>query len=694
MITRQKLQHLKIYTVILFVGAFLLGLATLPNYGINWDTINHLPRGQSYLNYFLTGSRDFSNLPAFTRYWQNPDTLFFDPLDKPRDDVARVSLYQNAGVDYNYFMENDGGHPPTSDIISSAFNVLLFQKWGLINDIDSYRVYSILLFAISVAALFYWITDTTKSYLAGFVAALTLVSYPLYWSEAHFNNEKDIPEAVYILLTLMALWYGVLLKKKRILLIAAITAGLALGTKFNALFLPVIVLPWIMFLTLHNRKQINKLLFKNKTFVLTFLLMPFIAVLIFFGSWPFLWQDPVSKIKIVFDFYHEIGLTDSFDTRFITLGGINVYPVMWILFSTPLIVLILSAMGLAKATIASISSKNGFYVLVICWLAIPIIRVSAPGTNIYGGVRQIMEYIAPLSILCGVGALAIYNYIQKHKLYRLAFWIILLASFSLHFYRLVSLHPNENVYFNSLIGGLSGARNINLPAAGNSFGAAYREGISWVNENAPPDTKLAYARELIPNIPLIWIRPDISLSNAYRSGPLQEGEFIIALTYQGTELTSYHDRYLDLGLHPIYSVDVDGVPILKVWENSPRYRNQNYTSVSDYPDFTLDSSNQGFMIDLGRIVDLAELAVSYDDKRCSEIQFGYVQISNDKSSWDRLPGTMPKEDWSVPMMGFYPTDKTIKIPFIGNETRYVRIVMNPAGECLSAIDKVEVKVFN
>ncbi|MBI3397442.1 hypothetical protein HY045_03120, partial [Candidatus Woesebacteria bacterium] len=65
----------KIIAGILALIFFLVGLFTLPHYGINWDTINHLPRGQVYLHYFLTGKRDFSDLTPYKSYWQNPRDL-------------------------------------------------------------------------------------------------------------------------------------------------------------------------------------------------------------------------------------------------------------------------------------------------------------------------------------------------------------------------------------------------------------------------------------------------------------------------------------------------------------------------------------------------------------------------------------------------------------------------------------------
>ena len=49
---------------------FAVQVATLSDYGINWDTINHLPRGQVYLHYFLTGNKTFKDLTPYLKYWQ------------------------------------------------------------------------------------------------------------------------------------------------------------------------------------------------------------------------------------------------------------------------------------------------------------------------------------------------------------------------------------------------------------------------------------------------------------------------------------------------------------------------------------------------------------------------------------------------------------------------------------------------
>ena len=136
---------------------FVLGEFTLPHYGITWDTINHLPRGQAYLHYFLTGKRDYTDLLKFRLYRQKPESLPID-TDIPRADVPRRSFYQTDAITFDWALEKDGkgGHPPLSDILASVFNLVFFQKLGLINDIDSYRVYGVFLASALVGLVFWW----------------------------------------------------------------------------------------------------------------------------------------------------------------------------------------------------------------------------------------------------------------------------------------------------------------------------------------------------------------------------------------------------------------------------------------------------------------------------------------------------------------------------------------------------------
>src|SRR5438046_1267770 len=127
------MRHINLKTALLLsLVFFIFELITLTDYGINWDTINHLTRGQAYLHFFVTRKKDYSDLPVWQNYYQNPKSLSID-ADKPKQQVQKRSLYE--GPDYNWFITHEtGGHPVVSDILASAFNQILFKNLGLIND--------------------------------------------------------------------------------------------------------------------------------------------------------------------------------------------------------------------------------------------------------------------------------------------------------------------------------------------------------------------------------------------------------------------------------------------------------------------------------------------------------------------------------------------------------------------------------
>src|SRR3989344_7575822 len=55
----------KLIAFAIFAIYFTLGFVTLTHYGINWDEPAHFYRGQTFLNFLLTGKKDFSSLPQF-----------------------------------------------------------------------------------------------------------------------------------------------------------------------------------------------------------------------------------------------------------------------------------------------------------------------------------------------------------------------------------------------------------------------------------------------------------------------------------------------------------------------------------------------------------------------------------------------------------------------------------------------------
>lgn len=648
---------------------FLACAFTLPDYNINWDAVNHWPRGQAYLRLFLTGKRDYSAFPPFVKYWQRPESLFISS-DVPLNKIPTRSVYQYDDYTLDYFLKNDGyGHPPISDILSSFFNLVLFQNLRIINDIDSYRVYGVFLSSLLVGLVYWW---GAKKYgkLAGLVASLSLSLYPLFWAQTHFNTEKDIPELVFYSFFVFSIWKGVTAGKFRWVLLSGLFLGLGLGTKLNIIFSALVVIPWVL------------LFLKTKLkFLLSLFIVPIFGFLIFFIGWPYLWQDPVGGIFKMVKFYQDLGFTQNV-SRLMPVFGINTYPVLSIVYVTPIIILFLFLVGFVVAIIRLKKERDKVSLLLLLWFLVPVIRVSLPGTNIHGGVRQIMEFIPAMALIAGIGAAAIGKYIPR---------VFIIFAFFLLVFKLLQMHPYEEFYYNPLIGGLSGAKAKNFPYWGESYGSPYRKAVEWINKNAENEAEVVFAYELMPNIPGIFFRPDIKFSNVFRSGYLRHGEYAIMLNSQGVSDRSYYDMYLLEFLRPVYEAKVDGVPIIQVWKNTEEYLIKPLTETMTN-DAIVFKDDSGFKLDLKEVRSLSRLEADYQEGKCTNLERGLVRISEDGINWNLLPGTLP-DDWRVAILGEQPKRGRFIEPFVGQRARYIFLDIQPNNACLKNIKKLQLYYF-
>lgn len=662
---------------------FVLGIATLPHYGINWDTINHLPRGQAYLNYFLTGKKDFSNLPQAERYWQNPDSLAID-TDVKGNEISGRSYWQLDATPFTWFMERDGGHPPLSDILSSAFNRVLFGELRLINDIDSYRVYGIFLASLLAGFIFYQVSSRYGN-LAGLVSFLSLSLYPLFWAESHFNTEKDIPETVYWSFFLYAFWKGIVEKKSKWILFAGLLGGLALGTKFNILFSIFVIIPWFLIYLFINKKpkrSIRNFLSKKKL-VVSVIIAPFISLAIFIGSWPYLWPSVIMRIKRVIGYYKIIGTTAVVGGPF----GINTYPLVWILFTTPIVILVLSTLGVFNSISLTCKKKDNFAPLILLWFIVPIARVVWPGATIYGGVRQIMEYIPAMAILSGLGTKWLQEkLVDKAIPSKIASFLIIIP-FLFLIQTLIRIHPNENAYFNPLIGGLSGAKERQILSWGNTFGGAYRQGVSWINENAEKGAKVALVFELMPNIPSFWFRPDITFHNSLRSGFARQGEYAITFTNQSTLGRSYFDMYLEKFIDPVFEAKVDGVPVLKVWKNDLEHTREGYEKFEEYKEFRWNIEKTRIFIEFDEEIILSHINLSFAQKNCDSLDILWANVSVDGKTWRRLPDRFPAA--LVSTIGSQPRYGKLTYPYVAQKAKFASFDIQPENACVKKINSIK-----
>ena len=327
---------------------------------------------------------------------------------------------------------------------------------------------------------------------------------------------------------------------------------------------------------------------------------------------------------------------------------------------------------------------------------VPILRVTWPGMNIYGGARQIMEFIPAMAIIAGIGGLSLRNRIasilsRKVNKSQFVAAILVFMLFIPIVNKLIKIHPNENVYFNPLIGGLMGAKERDFPGWGVTFGAPYREAIDWINKNAEQGAKLTTGYEILSNIPGIFIRPDIDYKSN-RSGYLREGEYVISLRFRGADRRSYFDMYLDKMIEPVHQVVVDGVPILKIWKNDKEHLKEEWSTEDVTTKLTFIKNDSGLRFDAGEVIKLSRLEISYNESNCQELATGYLMVSKNGQDWERIPGVLPEET-RIRVLGTQPSNGKFIEPFAGQEARYINFNLTPQDSCVTQIEKVKLYYF-
>lgn len=694
------------FALILIVALIFLAVAGLviKDYGINWDEPYHFMRGQAYLHYFLTGQKDYKSLEPYPTLnpqcpsqllvigecdvsphgaWdvvnsQKKAGIYGDEIEKKYASNYWRSIFQHDTYTYSDFVANDVGHPPLTDILTSVGNYLLYQRLHILGDVESYHFVEVAISALLVGAVFYFVRRKFGIF-AGLVAAFSLGAYPLFFAESHFNI-KDPAIASWIGLTMIFFYLGITKLNWKLILISAIFAGVGVGTKFNMFFTAFIVGPWLLFYIVLKFKEYQKD-FKARKFrkylpiLLSLVLYLPIAFGVFYAFWPFLWGDPLGVLSNVVQYYKSVGVGTPAEMTAYIFHGWNLYPIYWIIVTTPLPILILSTLGVFFS-LRKVLSKKHLYFFILLWFAVPILHASWPNAGLYGGVRQIMEYVPAMAILSGIGAYWLIKIFRGKYMY-----MIIIASLIFVSWEMIRIHPNENVYFNQLVGGLPGAAKLNIPYWGNTYGNVYAQGVKWLNKNAEPNAKLGLPLATQANISRSELRSDIDFWNGHWSGTNRAGEYEIEMYLANWSIRGeYSFTYYDTYLNPVYEAKVDGVTLLKVWKNDLAHTKPGYEKESNYSLDSVHVNKSQMTIDMGKQIQLTKVLINHNTLGCTPLKDGYISTSLDGTSWSREVD--PINTAQVPITTKMLTDKTFIFLFPAKLARYIQIDTITPGSCI------------
>lgn len=684
---------IKILPFIAPVIFFIIAVFTINDYGMNSDSPVHFARGQAHVRFILTGKTDYNDLAKFCRGEDGHNSRVDHKTGQVCDRhwEGRVSEFQSRSLDFNYFSKNIYGHPSTSDILLALSNQIFFIKLGWVEDIPAYHLYSIFATFLMALTISFWVKKTFGTF-ASIIAVLSFYFFPLLLGEQHFNI-KDPPMAAFFTISLYFFWLSFTENKARFMFFSAIAAGISFGTKFNYLFAPFILLPWTMVYfkkTAFNIKRGINLSFKKlpKKLAMLFILYPFIVFSIFYFTWPDLWPDPLHNVPLVFQFYKDLGTIDCPQELFSSgwLACSNFIPILYFFTTIPIVTLSFFFIGFF-VSIYIWKKHNYVTILWLTFLLLTIVRVSVPGSSIYGGIRQIMEFISPTAMISGIGALYLRNFLvsvlSKSKLLssygrkKIIFGvsILLMACYVPIAIKVTEIHPNENVYFNPLIGGIKGASEKNVYGYGNTYANGYYQAVKWLNQNAEKDAKVALIWGLAQNISRTSLREDFSFTPEHLSAYNQKGEYQIATLEQNSPVfQTFWYRYVDKFLVPIYTKEVDGVPLFKIWKNDAKYARRGVNPRhEELKQISVEKKNGEVVIELDKIKMLKRLEIRFSDAKKCRGPFGPTQLFISRDNKEYAKQHEEVHSFASNEIDTYKAD--FSHLFTGEEARFIKLII-------------------
>lgn len=394
----------RVGSIAVFVVALGATLLTLDDVGLAWDEPFSIISGRSYAGWLVRPSLDRAALDA---HWglnhEHP------PLAKLAMGVAQHVMGEGAGL-----------------VLPSRFAVAL-------------------LFALLVELVF-WFGGRSFGGLAGVMAALSLLCMPRVFGHAHLAT-LDVAMALTWLLAVAAFAMAVTRGGAGWCAASGLCLGLALLTKINAVFLPVVLVVWGV--GWYRKRAVWPLVW---TFAL--------GGLVFLAGWPWLWPAPYERLNAYLLPDWRVGIPVLYFGRIYVKAPWH-YPLVMTVTTIPVGILFLVIVG-ARDAVRRLRAEPLLALLVVN-VAVGLGVFMTPWLPKYDGARLFLHVFPFLALLAGIGGQRCWGWVARRRGARsrrpLSLAVVLFATQAGAVWL---IHPYELSYYNALTCGLWGADRLGL----------------------------------------------------------------------------------------------------------------------------------------------------------------------------------------------------------------------------------------
>ncbi len=503
------IMHLREHRWVLVFLAVLLvsGLAAVGDYGITWDEQHQRDYGQYVHHYVHYG-----------------DTFLHQYQSRYHGPALQYLLYQVE----HWLRPQDSG--------------------------DVYRLRHLLTFLFSIVGVgcFYLLgLKIFRSRSWALLGAVLLVLSPRILSHS-FYNSKD---AAFMYMFIIAMYTMVRMLSNmnfRTVTVHALACAVLFDMRILGGFVPVftavLLLPRYFWSFREQMAKVPLLLWCVMLFA--------IGVVAF---WPTLWHSPlwelVNALRTMSAYPWEYAV--RFRGEFIPSTQLPwFYLPFWMIITTPLIHLVLVALG----TYAWFADKGRVttehFLMVLLWAALPLAVVVGKGAVVYDGWRHVFFVWPAFVMLAVAGSRWAVERLGK-RVPAVAVWAVLAVTLSGPLLWSLRNHPHQAAFFNALA-----VNNAWQNYEMDYWGGSYKQALEWLAEHCEDEEITIFPAHLPGELNLWMLPPD--QRERFRKVELGEARYLVSNYRYQEHLEAFLEQRYPYE-HPLHVIEVDGNPIVGVY---------------------------------------------------------------------------------------------------------------------------------
>lgn len=466
------------------------------------------------------------------------------------DEPAYVGL---ARLYFRYFYKLKAtfwqldAHPPIGKYLYGLISLIYPQ-----GEYTPGRTFSAILGASS-CVLTVLIGEMIANFHIGFLAGILLSLSPYFIAYTRICGLES-PSVFFSLLALLLLLKYNQKNRFTLFFFSALVFGLVVGIRYNNILIGIPILYSLIVKVGSEKTLLDNKTAQRKIIYLTILYF-LIAVVIFYLSWPWIWDHPIKKI-----FQTHFFQKPKESKLIYFLGKRQRAPLsyffIYFLVTTPSLLLISSLYGIIRGR-KVLLTKN--YFMLILFFFSPFLLTFTRFRQ--EGIRYILTMYPAMSIFSSIGVFLFSNTLAsflkiQNGFKKLSFvYVIYLCVIYILF------HPYELVYYNEFVGGPSTVYKRKLFQIG-TWGSGITKAIKYID--TLPEKNITVDFCLCP----VHVIPPLNRRDIFVQKVPKANFLVINAEYEWYRLNPKElDRYKLL-----YSVNVMGAPVVKIYEKISKDR--------------------------------------------------------------------------------------------------------------------------